>query len=93
MCKGTVVCHSDPHIRYVPSPIMHFVLRVFAPFAFKQMQKVPLDPALMHAWRPRQARHSHQQAQGHVCGCVPCSELCSTLDWGPEGGRATVSPL
>ena len=46
-CKATMVCHSDPHLPYVPSPVMHFVLRTLAPFAFRQMHKVCSAPALL----------------------------------------------
>ena len=46
-CKATLICHSDPHLPFVPSPVMHFVLRTLAPFAFRQMQKACLLLACM----------------------------------------------
>lgn len=50
--------HCDPHIHFVPSALINFVLKIFSPFAYKQIKRVIAtafdDPASPFAQRIQQ---------------------------------------
>ena len=48
--RGTIISHLDPHLPFVPSFLVTFVLKVLSPYAWRAMQKVMsdwFDPALI----------------------------------------------
>ena len=38
--KAQLVAHVDPHLSYVPSVLVQFVLKVFSPMGYRTMRKV-----------------------------------------------------
>ncbi|KAK9815171.1 hypothetical protein WJX73_009664 [Symbiochloris irregularis] len=38
--RGAIMGHADPHIAFVPSAVINFFLKVFAPFVYKQVVQV-----------------------------------------------------
>ena len=106
-CKATLICHSDPHLPFVPSPVMHFVLRTLAPFAFRQMQKVgpallACDPCVVPCLaRPLAQAAQHRGSLGGACwtcGTLACGWIwicasrCGHEPW-PKGSRLAASAL
>ncbi len=59
--KGTVVTHMDPHLPYVPTFLVSWVLKVVSPYAWRSIQRVMsewFDPAVFLAG-PARKRSPH----------------------------------
>jgi hypothetical protein len=54
--KGTIVTHMDPHLPYVPTFLVSWVLAVLSPYAWRSIQRVMaewFDPAVFLSLPPR----------------------------------------